>query len=87
MDDKTPILSEKEEAVFVRCASHRARNALLGMVPDAVAHYDPEKMFVKSSTPNKGIYAIPLSKLDDAKKIKGVTKTRKQSGYNRCVSW
>lgn len=70
------------ESVFVKCSSHRARQKLLAIIPDAIAHYDEDNFLRRHN--HKGIYKIDMNQLESATQIKGVTKLRKQTGYVQC---
>ncbi len=71
------------EMVFVRCASHRARNKLTGMLRDIEAYY-PIDFNVKKK---KGTYLIPANELKRARGITGVTKCRDQNRNNYGLCW
>lgn len=73
-----------EKKVFVKCASHRAREYLLSLTPPSSAHYHIPTLF---DSYHKGIYLIPEALLDDARKIKGITKCRDQNPENYGWCW
>lgn len=66
--------------VYVRCASHRARNRLSAYRVDdhEFWHWDRPNLY--------GICLIDESDLAEARKIPGVTKCREQTGWNKCWS-
>lgn len=80
----------QEKTCFVRCASHRARERLARMLG-----YKPPE-FYKLTFGGRGefgigsihVYQIPESKLEAARKIPGVTRSRDQDtgpdGFSRC---
>jgi hypothetical protein len=67
------------DEVFVRTKSHRARHkldALLGYHPPYYWTWEDGGEFAK----------IPADKLDEARKIKGITKARKKP-EDLCACW
>jgi len=66
-----------ETTVLVRVSSHRSRERLfrlLGSEPDAFYSFRDSGNF----------YAIPAERLDEARKIAGVTKARPKGELLRC---
>lgn len=63
--------STEQETVFVRCASHRASAKVRGIIGrDAKCYWSWDH-----PAPG-GYYKVPVDRIADARKIKGVTVTR-----------
>ena len=67
--------------MFVKCSSHRSREKLLQVFPDANSYYYFPKLFSDNS---KGYYQIPDDKVPD---IKGISKPKDQNPGNYGACW
>ena len=66
--------------VFVRCASHRARERLLSLVGE-----DPLCYFRWADTASRGMYRIPAALLAQARQIPGITRLRDCDDVRECI--
>lgn len=74
-DDYTP----SADSVLIRCASHRARQALQRRSPQPLESY-----FSWDTACTGGFVRVPRALLGDALLITGCTKASPQFRYHRC---
>jgi hypothetical protein len=67
------------ETVFVRAASHRARERLIRLLG-----YKPKCHFYWNRTAIGGFFPIPAEMLSQAREIPGITRARRPEDLREC---
>lgn len=71
----------KEDEVLVRIGSHRALHKLKGLLG-----YHPQ-CYYSFFQPGKNWAAIPRERLEEARSIKGITKSKWSDDIRPCIKW
>lgn len=73
------------EVVYLRVRSHRARHKLQDLFGGKVpSYYDPSTLFRKGF---HHLFEVPTDMLEEALKIKGITKARVSDTSKLCKTW